>query len=239
VSATSDIYLRHVKQITPSDHIEDRLINVFNTIKDAVPYDDDCDAWLIYGSRVYCIIAGIDLPDEADWDMLFLPKSLEAFYKTLKDENHIEDPEVIENGPDPDKTMDENLDKYSRLWGKVWTPHLLDVNDLKIQAMRPRRPEGAGPNDFGSQHFLLLPVACVDIVCCGLAMTPTGNLIELVPGAYEDAMNRVVRRTDFPWVNYASLNKRIDKLVDRGFHYESLPGEETQKKTKKHQPIEW
>jgi len=63
----------------------------------------------------------------------------------------------------------------------------------------------------------------VDIVCCGLFMDVYGTVYEAVPGALSDCEKRILRLNsiiDPKELTFGVLEKRIKKLVDRGWKSE-------------------
>ena len=60
----------------------------------------------------------------------------------------------------------------------------------------------------------------VDIRCCGIVITNTGKILEIIDGAYQDCVDRVLNVT--ARINTTEdlecLKKRIKKLKSRGWH---------------------
>ena len=69
--------------------------------------------------------------------------------------------------------------------------------------------------------FVNLPLTLarqVDLICCGLIMTKDGKIFEVVPDAYKDCINRVLRLNPNSHIISAKrTTKRIEKLVGRGW----------------------
>lgn len=61
------------------------------------------------------------------------------------------------------------------------------------------------------------PVRMVDIACCGLILTSLGILLEAVPGAFEDALNRRLRLNQAPGVCFHNTASRLERLANRGY----------------------
>jgi hypothetical protein len=59
-------------------------------------------------------------------------------------------------------------------------------------------------------------VRMVDLTSCGL-MLYYGRLLEAVPGAFDDALNRRIRRNPQVGVSFHNTEKRIGRLVERGY----------------------
>ena len=58
----------------------------------------------------------------------------------------------------------------------------------------------------------------VDIICCGVIMTSDGRVFEVVPGAYQDCKDRVLRLNDDSTTLFIeALPERVAKLEKRGW----------------------
>lgn len=73
-----------------------------------------------------------------------------------------------------------------------------------------------------------------DIVCCGVAMFSDGRVFEVIPGAFEDCKNRVLRLNELAEVLHIdALESRIRKLATRGWKSEIDIRSETIKERRK------
>lgn len=86
-----------------------------------------------------------------------------------------------------------------------------NVNSRKVQIIRAR-------SSRKGVEAALEVISCVDMRFCGLALDRYGELIEVVPGAYQDCLDRRMRlnRIDLTF-NATSLKERITKYVRRGW----------------------
>jgi hypothetical protein len=105
-------------------------------------------------------------------------------------------------------------------WSKTWR---------KIQVMGRRRvsqpswsalPEAEWveiADEMDRDEHLLRPVRMVDIICCGLALGMDSLLIEAVPGAFEDALNKRLRLNLQAEVSFKNTEARVERLLKRGY----------------------
>lgn len=71
------------------------------------------------------------------------------------------------------------------------------------------------------EEDMLLVVRNCDIVCCGLAMAPNGNVYEIIKGATEDCKNKVLRlNPQLKKIDLGILSTRVKKLEERGWKNE-------------------
>lgn len=89
----------------------------------------------------------------------------------------------------------------------------------KVQLMQSKKNI---MNELTGQFDLLesaiYPVRCADIRCCGLIMTKDGRVYEVVEGAYQDCLDKVLRiHTINASLNVNRLKERIKKLEERGW----------------------
>ena len=104
-------------------------------------------------------------------------------------------------------------DAYRRGGMKIEaTVSFLTFDDAKVQLIKSKIP---APTNFESA---IEAVKNVDIVCCGIAMDRDGRIFEVVEGAQEDCVGRILRLNKIVKnVNIANLERRITKLTKRGW----------------------
>lgn len=75
-------------------------------------------------------------------------------------------------------------------------------------------------SNLDSTDNALFPARNVDIICCGLVMDRNGRVFEVVFDAENQAKKGILRLNDIEGLNRESLQKRVDKLVKRGWNSE-------------------
>jgi hypothetical protein len=86
------------------------------------------------------------------------------------------------------------------------------VNDARIQVVKSRTMTGDPLEDA------LQVVRKVDFVFCGLAVDKYGRVLEVIPGAYSDNSQRVIRILDYQHrLDPTRLRARFRKYLDRGY----------------------
>ncbi|MEA3296181.1 MAG: hypothetical protein U9Q27_03535 [Patescibacteria group bacterium] len=63
-------------------------------------------------------------------------------------------------------------------------------------------------------------VKTVDFICCGIIMDIEGNVYEIIEGARNDCLKRVLHINKNANIEFFDLNKRIKKLTNRGWKSE-------------------
>lgn len=66
----------------------------------------------------------------------------------------------------------------------------------------------------------ILIVKAVDFICCGIMMDIEGNVYEIVEGAKDDCVKKILRINKNADIKFHDLNKRIKKLTNRGWKSE-------------------
>lgn len=85
-------------------------------------------------------------------------------------------------------------------------------NDKKIQIISTKLPGDTIEDSlFVARH--------VDIICCGMIMTTEGVIYEVIPGAYQDCVDKVLHlnETTGSYIDYDRTISRIAKLEKRGW----------------------
>lgn len=86
------------------------------------------------------------------------------------------------------------------------------VNGARIQVVKSRTTTGDPLEDA------LQVVRKVDFVFCGLAVDKYGRVLEVIPGAYSDNLQRVMRILDYQHrLDPTRLRSRFRKYLDRGY----------------------
>lgn len=174
--------------------------------------------YVIYGGYVRDLIAKKYNPNFSDGfkdiDILLLPVSHSKFIKNLE-----------ENGYEVDHS--ESSEWRYLHWGAVSRVVTLvaknpNKNLPRIQAARTIVNESfynIKSKDKATEKLrdtLLEPVLAVDLVCCSLAITPNGKLIEVLGGAFNDAKNLILRESRLA-AHKDNIKERIEKLSKRGW----------------------
>lgn len=63
-------------------------------------------------------------------------------------------------------------------------------------------------------------VETVDFICCGIIMDMNGNVYEIIEGAKDDCIKKILRINKNANIEFDNLNKRIKKFVARGWKSE-------------------
>jgi hypothetical protein len=75
------------------------------------------------------------------------------------------------------------------------------------------------PFTLGEQSSISI-VKAVDFICCGIMMDINGNVYEIIEGAKDDCVKKILRINKNADVKLHDLNKRIKKFVNRGWKSE-------------------
>jgi len=87
------------------------------------------------------------------------------------------------------------------------------VNDARVQIMESKSRTGDHLEDA------LEIVRKVDFTFCGMALDMYGRMLETIPHAYDDCLQRVIRIQDYQHrTDPAALVMRIQKYLKRGWH---------------------
>ena len=70
------------------------------------------------------------------------------------------------------------------------------------------------------EHPPVLIVKDVDFICCGIIMDIDGNVYEIIEGAKDDCIKKVLRINKNADIEFHNLNERIKKLTNRGWKSE-------------------
>jgi len=88
----------------------------------------------------------------------------------------------------------------------------ITTNDACVQIMESKIQTGDALEDA------LDIVRNVDFVFCGIAVDRYGRVLEAVPNAYDDCMQRIIRINDYrPGIEAKRLKARLDKYIARGW----------------------
>lgn len=189
------------------ENLQQKIINILNFLNPLCSSSETIDFWAFFGGRIRDAVAGIETPNDADWDILALPRTAQA---------------IVVNAPTTSVEIHEAtlsssiVNNYEEIWGKVWPPLDFLYRGQKIQILRPLY-EVENSTERTPLGDLLQPAIYVDILSCGLVLMPNGDLIETLPGAFADARNKYVRKTNNFKVNYQNFEARRNKLLLRGY----------------------
>lgn len=102
--------------------------------------------------------------------------------------------------------------KYTKHIAVDDTTSFLTFDNAKVQLVRAR------PSKITGFKAALQVAKEVDIVCCGLIMDKYGRVFEVIEGAYDDCVNKVLRfNKTAKTLILDDLKIRIAKLKDRGW----------------------
>lgn len=102
----------------------------------------------------------------------------------------------------------------SQLDGKITK---IDIISLLRQFHPMNTQDTYTQKDF--KEAMIKMVANVDIVACACAYSPTGGILEFIPGAIAQAKNKIIEvRPDNRLHHPDRAAKRIEKLKARGWH---------------------
>lgn len=155
---------------------------------------------LIYGGAVRDVIAGMDLLGDLD---IIVPA--QEYLEILKSFNS-----------SPNWVAAEISTSKKNAYSKM-SP-ISEISEFRTHNKRTAQLVVTNGEIKDPAKAALSIVRRVDIVCCGLAMTRGGKIIEVIPEAFENAKNRVLKlsRIDHT-IDMESLVRRIKKLEDRGW----------------------
>ncbi len=155
---------------------------------------------LIYGGAVRDVIAGMDLLGDLD---IIVPA--QEYLEILNNFNS--SPNWVASQIDTDKKK-----AYSN------TSLISKISEFRTYNERTAQIVVANSEIKDPAKAVLNTVRRVDIVCCGLAMTRGGKIIEVIPEAFENAKDRILKlsRIDHT-IDVENLVRRIKKLEDRGW----------------------
>jgi hypothetical protein len=86
------------------------------------------------------------------------------------------------------------------------------INEARVQVMESKTQTGDTLEDS------LEIVRKVDFIFCGLAIDRYGRVLEVLPNAYEDCIQRVIRMSEYnPEMSSERLQARITKYMARGY----------------------
>lgn len=163
--------------------------------------------YLIYGGFVRDLIAKHHNKNFKegfkDIDIILLPDYFNNLLKSLKKEGY-------------ELSGDDQATKVYKHWGAV--SHIYDMVPEKgprIQLVSPN-PFGHGLSKEKLRDVLLEPVYATDIRCCAVAISPNNKLLEVLPGAFNDCKEMVLKES--PLASHkVNLKERMEKLKSRGW----------------------
>jgi hypothetical protein len=108
--------------------------------------------------------------------------------------------------------MNRNKSKYLEQMSVDSTTSFFTFDNAKVQLVRTR------PVSLSGFKAALQVAKEVDIICCGLVMDRNGRVFEIVEGAYDDCVNKILRFNKISrLLNLDNLQARITKLKERGW----------------------
>jgi len=208
------------------------VLEVITERFDFLPIDSMTEFGIVYGGAIRDALAKIRLV--GDLDIVVAAASFNTVVATLDDSvklARLEEPGMRRIVTAPSKRRKGKM-------GGGWQPGAVPVSsrpsswspNLPIERIvRFLNQEGAeveviqakGGFLDAEESVIEVPKS-VDIVCCGLAMDRGGDLYEIVEGAHDQCVERVLRfnETALETADLDRTAKRIEKLEKRGFKSE-------------------
>lgn len=184
---------------------------------------------LVYGGAVRDIIAGLPLKGDLDIVGSSDPYSLMvyAFTKSTKWTPEGWVPPVdssqgvksfhgritpLTTSSRPSTRRSSPPSKYSKHMAVDDTTSFLTFDNAKVQLIRAR------PSKMTGFKAALQVAREVDLVCCGFIMDKYGRVFEVIEGAYDDCINKVLRFNKTARIMVPDdLKVRVAKLKERGW----------------------
>lgn len=155
---------------------------------------------LIYGGAVRDVIAGMDLLGDLD---IIVPAQ--------------EYMEILNNFNSSSNWVASQVDINKKIAYSNMSL-ISEISEFRTYNERTAQIVVANSGIKDPVKAVLNTVRQVDIVCCGLAMTRGGKIIEVIPEAFENAKDRILKlsRVDHT-IDMENLVRRIKKLEGRGW----------------------
>lgn len=158
-----------------------------------------------------------NLPEIQDLDIICGPQTRKAAHRALLEAGYTEIPGGSQLPEAPEFGV-IRMEK-SQPNGKITK---IDI----ISLFRAFHPKNTGET-YTQKNFkeaMVKMVANVDIVACACAYSPTGGILEFIPGAIAQAKNKIIEvRPDNRLHNPDRAAKRIEKLKARGWKTMEIP----------------
>lgn len=196
----------------------------------------DPEVCFIYGGAVRDIIAG--MPVMGDLDIIvegtaFLPTvNMFRYSERWNFKNMTSGAEYAKPSPQ-EKTSSSTIMQIATFYNN---------SRSELQLMEPQKAHKALTDTIPCSRAVWDVVQSVDIRCCGVLLSLSGELYEVVPGAMDDCHKRQLcenQSVEKTVINGERLRKRVAKLIKRGWcntiNLDKYP--EKQQKTGKPSPI--
>lgn len=162
---------------------------------------------IIFGGALRDVIAGMEI--EGDLDVI----TSTSGYEKIRD--------VIESDVRWSISPSKGIMDYKEA-GAVEVKEYISYDNKRVQFIIPndsgifsRIMDNYSTNTISK---LIDSVRDVDIVCCGFVMLENGKVFEVLPEAYDDCKNKILRlNTSSKKIGIDRLKNRVSKLVQRGW----------------------
>jgi hypothetical protein len=151
---------------------------------------------VIYGGAIRDVLAGKEL--QGDLDITVIPEEGSEISKRFH-----ENPRWI-----PCKDVSPSQTPFNTFGVTSFS----NMNGVVVQLVTT--------GDYGKDRMqaAMYPARMVDLVCCGIIMLHDGRVFEVVPNAYKDCKDGVLRLNEYSnTLTVESLPQRIEKLTSRGW----------------------
>ena len=207
-------YLLYLQEIEDTSWVVELISEQFDDAMNMMTQNS-----VIYGGAVRDCLAGKDLIGDLDIAVPYSESSpiLSRFTKN---------PKWVR---DVDKIVKQRDNSYYKHFGHKLSSHggpsrnreaRPDVQIVTFRTLGNKRVQIIILRDTGDDPFQTVAtmVKQVDIVCCGVILTNDNKVFEVVPNAYEDCKNKVLRLNNIGYVrDVARFKSRVEKLSERGW----------------------
>jgi len=204
--------IEYIREIEGHEYIYEVLTETFGNIFQML-----CPGTIVFGGAVRDALAGMDV--SGDLDILITPRGFNQIVHVI--ENDVRWSSTNNNlgrmGKYKNTLAISDIREYTNYNGKV-VQFIINGDDPSSQSGMKNLLLSYGMNDEEILFKLFNTARGVDIVCCGVVMTHEGRIYELLPNAYNDCINRILRiNKEAKNLNLEKLRTRIGKLTARGW----------------------
>jgi len=189
------IRVDHKKEITNTDWVNEKISEVFDDATEMMS-----ESSIIYGGAIRDALAGMTL--SGDIDIAVNTREYDSVVAKFRSSVKW----ISKNNPNNIR-MNSSKPDY-----RIWLPKLSNLSSFVHMNGNIAQVISVNTKDVCSI------VRDVDIVCCAVIMTYDGHVFEVVAGAHEDCIAKVLRLNKTKnVVNISETPERIKKLVGRGW----------------------
>ena len=164
---------------------------------------------VIYGGAVRDTIAEKELL--GDLDIAVTPEAFSEMSAAFQENPRWVPHDPSRSGPVVGKTRNSG-DMARELAPMSNVSSFINMNGMVAQLITS--------NDHNKDRLqaAMFPARQVDIVCCGVVMLADGRVFEVLPGAFDDCKNGILRiNEDSDTIYLDTLKSRVDKFIGRGW----------------------